>query len=120
MSRQRPVKSSQCRRLGVMSEARGQSTKRWQEVIAVSIGVAGSKMRGLVTMRRNPERTTSDRANGSAVRIDEDVHVGQLHRLPAGRDALEIVGFEQRRRLVDVVRMMHDRAMTASLHHTLH
>jgi len=31
MSRQRPEKSSQCRRLGVMSEARGQSARRWQK-----------------------------------------------------------------------------------------
>ena len=29
-----------------------------------------------------------------AVRIDEDVHVGKLHRLPAGREAPEIVGFK--------------------------
>ena len=45
MSRHRAVKSPQCWRLGVMSEARGQSTSRWQNARAVSIGVAGSKMR---------------------------------------------------------------------------
>ncbi len=33
----------------------------------------------------------------------EDVHIGKLHRLPAGREVLEIVGFDQRRGLVDVV-----------------
>ena len=54
-----------------MSEARGQSTSRWQKAMAVSVGVAGSKIPGLVTMRRKPASTTSESANGSseAVRV---------------------------------------------------
>jgi hypothetical protein len=34
---------SQCR-LGAMITARGQSTRRWQNAIAVAIGVGGSKI----------------------------------------------------------------------------
>jgi hypothetical protein len=32
------------------------------------------------------------------MRVDEDVDVGQLHRLRASRKAIDVVDFEQRRR----------------------
>jgi hypothetical protein len=38
-----------------------------------------------------------------ALGVDEDVDVGQLHRLPAPCEAIHIVGLEQRRGPVDVV-----------------
>jgi len=38
-----------------------------------------------------------------AMRIDQDVHIRELHQLPARREAFQIVGLEQSGRLVDVV-----------------
>lgn len=70
MSLQRLTNTSQCRRLGAMKEERGQSTRRSQNATAVSIGVGGSRIRAFVTMRRKPESTTSDNANGSSEAVN--------------------------------------------------
>ena len=37
------------------------------------------------------------------VRVDEDVDIRQLHELPVPRESLDIVVFQQRRCLIDIV-----------------
>jgi len=83
------------RRLGTISDARSQSTRRWQNAMAVSIGVAGSKILGFVTMRKTspgrsptvrtavgggqreqPGRATIVFGRVLAVGVDQDVHSG--------------------------------------------
>lgn len=90
--------------------------------MAVPIGVGGLKIRRLVTIRRKPASTTSDNANGAdeavsaqpvgvslvlrpvlAMWVDEDVDIREQQWLPPLPVALQILGLEERRSLVEVV-----------------
>ena len=52
--------------------------------------------------RPEPRRVATVLGRVLTVRVDEDVDIQELHDLPAAREALDIVGFEQRRCLVDI------------------
>jgi hypothetical protein len=105
---------SQCRRPGVTSDARGQSTSRWQNATAVSIrrgGIEDPRVRHDAEEAREHDVRQRERLVGGgqraqpggvaivlgrifAVRVDQDIQIGQLHRLTARGKAFNVVRFE--------------------------